>query len=140
MIAAVLVAASTAAANAAGLTRIQQNDGSVRTYRDVSMTLSGQTLRIRSGDRRGTLTVTNGACSFTGNLQRCLPYAMTLRQNGRTHAIALEHGVVFLNLTASPQRLRRSSEIVPARAVLVLVKTQHGTYVTVKGTLDEVVS
>jgi hypothetical protein len=40
----------------------------------------------------------------------------------------------------SPGRLPLSSEMLAPRTVLVLLKTAHGTYVTVKGTLDEVKS
>jgi len=125
-------------ANAEGTTRIQQSDGTIHTYNDVRIRLTGQTLWIHSGDRKGVLEVTTGACSFVRDLQRCLPFMATLRQHGKTHQIALEHGTVFMNLTDAVQHLSRSSEGLGPHQVLVLLHTMHGTYVSVKGTLDEV--
>jgi len=125
---------------AEGTTRIQQSDGTIHVYRDVRIRLTGQTLWIHSADHKGVLEVTTGACSFVRDVQRCLPFAATLRQHGKTHEIALDHGTVFLNLTDAMQYLPRSSEGIGPRQILVLLHTMHGTYVTVRGTLDEVKS
>lgn len=128
------------AANAKGVTLIQQRNGNVKTYSDVFMGLTGQTLTLRSADGRGVLRIMTGACSFAESVQRCLPYSVLLTQSGRTRTIALAYGSVYLNLMNSPGRLPLSSEMLAPRTVLVLLKTAHGTYVTVKGTLDEVKS
>jgi hypothetical protein len=127
-------------ANAKGVTLIQQKNGNVKTYSDVFMALSGQTLTLRSADGKGVLRIMTGACSFAGSVQRCLPYSVLLTQSGRTRTIALAYGSVYLNLTSSAGRLPLSSEMLAPRTVLVLLKTARGTYVTVKGTLDEVKS
>ncbi len=127
-------------ANAEGTTRIQQSDGTIHVYSDVRIRLTGQTLWIHSADHKGVLEVTTGACSFVRNVQRCLPYVATLRQHGKTHEIALDHGTVFMNLTEAIQYLPRSSEGLGPHQVLVLLHTMHGTYVSVRGTLDEVKS
>lgn len=137
MIAAFAVA-TISVASAKGVTLVQQADGSVRTYLDVSIRLSGQTLRLRSADRRGELRIVNGACSFIGAIQRCLPYSVALIQDGETRRIAILHGTVFLNLSNTAQRLPRSSEELAPRTVLALWRTVRGTYVTIKGKLDEV--
>jgi len=126
------------AANAEGVTRIQQSDGSTHEYRHVNIRLAGQTLWLRSGDHRGVLEVASGACSFKGEIQRCLPYMTTLRQHGKTHQIALEHGTVYLNLTDAVHQLPHSSEQLGPHEVLVLLHTMRGTSVSVKGTLDTV--
>jgi hypothetical protein len=125
-------------ANAEGVTRVQQSDGTVQTYDRVNIRLAGETLWLRSPDHRGVLEVTSGACSFVGQLQRCLPFMTMLHQHGATHQIALEHGAVYLNLTAGSHRLPHSSQHLDPHAVLVLLHTEHGTYVSVKGTLDSV--
>jgi hypothetical protein len=127
-------------ASAKGVTLIQQANGTVKTYSNVYMAVAGQMLTLRSSDRKGTLTIATGACSFDKNVQRCLPYSVTLTQGGKTHKIALSYGTVFLNLTNEAHYLPRSSEMLAPRTVLVLFKTAHGTYVTIKGTLDEVKS
>ena len=129
-----------AAAGAKGVTLIQESNGTVKTYSDVYMAVAGQMLTLRSSDKKGTLTIATGACSFDKNVQRCLPYSVILTQNGNTHKIALSYGTVFLNLTNEAHYLPRSSEMLAPRTLLVLFKTAHGTYVTIKGTLDEVKS
>ena len=130
--------AAVAAASAKGVTLVQQADGSVRTYIDVNIRLSGQTLWLRSADRKGILKIGNGACSFMGAIQRCLPYSVALIQDGKTRQIAIIHGTVFLNLSNTAQHLPLSSEELAPRTILALWRTVRGTYVTIKGKLDEV--
>jgi hypothetical protein len=130
--------AAVAAASAKGVTLVQQADGSVRTYIDVNIRLSGQTLWLRSADRKGVLKIGNGACSFMGAIQRCLPYSVALIQDGKTRQIAIIHGTVFLNLSNTAQHLPLSSEELAPRTILALWRTVRGTYVTIKGRLDEV--
>jgi hypothetical protein len=130
--------ATISAASAKGVTLVQQADGSVHTYIDVNIRLSGQTLWLRSADRKGVLKIGNGACSFVGAIQRCLPYTVALIQDGKTRQIAILHGTVFLNLSRTAQRLPLSSEELAPRTILALWRTVRGTYVTIKGSLDEV--
>ncbi len=126
----------TATANATGTTRVQQADGSVQTYTNVEMQISGATLRLRSSDRKATLEVASSACSLIGEVQRCLPYATTLRQHGATHIIELEHGTVYLNLSGETQPMSHSSQTLGPHEVLLLLHTTRGTIVSAKGTLD----
>jgi hypothetical protein len=135
---AVLAIATLSPASAKGVTLIQRADGSVRTYVDVNIRLSGQTLWLRSADQKGVLKIVNGACSFIGAIQRCLPYAVALIQDGKTRPIAISHGTVFLNLSKTAQRMPLSSEPLAPRTILALWRTVRGTYVTIKGKLDEV--
>jgi hypothetical protein len=135
---ALAVCAFGAPAGATGVTRVQQSDGSVQVYRNVRIRLVGETLWLTSPDRRGALEIADGACSFSGELQRCLPYAVTLHQHGQNHVIALDRGTVYVNLTGKPQSLRRSSQQLPPHNVLVALHTARGTYVSVSGVLDEV--
>lgn len=123
-------------AQADGTTRVQQSDGTVQTYEHVSIRQAGQTLWLRSGDHQGVLEVTSGACSYRGELQRCLPYKTTLHQNGQTREIVLEHGTVYVNPTGDPQPLPHSSAQLGPHEVLVHLRTVRGTYVSVQGTVD----
>jgi len=127
-------------ASARGVTLIQESNGTVKTYSDVYMALAGQMLTLHSPDKKGTLRILTGACSFDKSVEHCLPYSVTLTQAGKTHKIAISHGSVFLNITNEARHLPLSSDILAPRTVLVLFTTAHGTYVTVKGTLDEVKS
>lgn len=132
--------AAGAPASAKGVTLIQESNGTVKTYSDVYIALTGQMLTLHSPDQKGTLTISTGACSFDKSVERCLPYSVTLTQGGKTHKIAISHGTVFLNITNEARHLPLSSDMLAPRTVLVLFMTAHGTYVTVKGTLDEVKS
>ena len=129
-----------APANGRGVTLIQESNGTVKTYSNVYMALAGQMLTLYSPDKKGTLRILTGPCSFDKSVERCLPYSVTLTQGGKTHKIAISHGTVFLNITNQAHLLPLSSDMLAPRTVLVLFKTAHGTYVTVKGTLDEVKS
>ena len=133
-----LIVAIGSPASAQGITRVQQADGSVRLYHDVRISLTGETLWIKSADHKGALEIVDGACSFVDELKRCLPYAVSLHQHGRTRAIALERGTVYFNLSGTPRRLHDSSQFLGPRDVLVAFNTVHGTYVTVQGRLDAV--
>jgi hypothetical protein len=125
-------------ANAQGTVRVQHKSGPVNTYYHVRIRLADETLWLTSADRRGTLKIASGACSFERNLRRCLPYAVTLYQNGTTRRIAITSGTVYINPTNQPRHFARSSQMVPAHAVVVFFETERGTYVTVRGSLDRV--
>jgi hypothetical protein len=134
---ALVLAGTGAGADANGTTRIQQSDGTVQVYNDARLTLVGKTLSIRSADHRGILRVVNGACSFVGELQRCLTDTVTLHQHGVDHNIAVDHGTVYLNLSAAAQQLPHSGEQLAPQNVLVAFRTARGTFVSVRGSLDE---
>jgi hypothetical protein len=129
---------ATGVAGASGTARVQQSDGTSQVYEHVNIRLDGQTLWVRSDDRKGTLEVTSGACSFAGAVQRCLPIATALHQHGETKAIELRHGMVYLNQTDVPQPMRHSSELLGPHEVMVLLNTTAGTIISVKGILDDV--
>jgi hypothetical protein len=135
---AALALATISTASAKGVTLVQQADGSVKTYVDVNIRMVGQTLWIQTADKKGVLKIVNGACSFTRAIERCLPYAVTLIQDGKSRQIAILHGTVFLNLTNTAQRMSLSSDELAPRTILALWHTVRGTYVTIKGKLDEV--
>ena len=120
-----------------GSTRVEQSDGTVQTYDDVGLRLAGDNLWVTSADHRGVLEIADGACSFVGELRRCLPFAVTLHQHGATHPIPLEHGTVFINPSSAPQELRHSSQRVGPHSVLIALHTQRGTYIEIRGHLDE---
>jgi hypothetical protein len=125
-------------ASAKGVTLIAERSGKAKTYSNVNIALDRQTLTLRTADGKGILKIVTGACSFDNSVQRCLPYSVMLTQNGKTHPIAIDYGSVFLNLTNEAHHLPLSSDMLAPRTILVLFKTAHGTYVTSKGTVDEV--
>ena len=126
-----------AAASAKGSARVQESDGTVREYQGVVIrVIDHRAVSITSADGKGTLVVIKGACSFAGNLERCLPYRIVLEQSGRRHSIDFRRGTEYLNRTGDPQQLPFSSAHVPPHGILLSLETAHGTFVTVRGTVD----
>jgi len=127
-----------ASGQADALVRVQQSDGTTQVYRNVHATLRGTTLWLRSPDRKDRLQIVSGACSFPHQLQRCLPYRVTLHKPDRAHQLTITHGVFYVNLTNEPHHLLHSSEVVAPHGVIVFLHTTHGTYVSATGSLDDV--
>jgi hypothetical protein len=125
-------------AQAKGIARIAQSDGVVREYRVSVHVVDHRAVRIISADGRGTLVIGKAACSYAGELERCLPYSIELDQLGKKHNIAFERGTEYLNRTGTVQQLPFSSQHVPPHGLLLLVLTAHGTYITVRGTIDRI--
>jgi hypothetical protein len=135
---AVLVALTGTVAFAKGTVRVNQQDGTVQTYSDTVIHVVGNTVRVSSPDNHDTLIVSHAACSFTGELQRCLPYRIRLHRNGTNHTICFDHGTVYMNLGDTAQQLPRASTQLPPNGVLMFVRTTRGTSIAVHGTIDKV--
>lgn len=125
-------------ARANGVVRVQQSDGSVREYPQTAMRWTGQTLWLHSADGKGVLEITTAACSDSGNLVRCLPYAIVLHQNGTKRPISVANGTIYMNLSGEAHHVPYSSQLLGSHHLLVAIRTQHGTYITVRGNVDEV--
>jgi hypothetical protein len=121
-----------------GLVKVQQSDGSVREYPQTAMRWNGQTLWLHSADGKGVLEITTAACSDANNLVRCLPYAITLHQAGAKRPIAVQRGTIYMNFSSEGHHVPYSSELLRAHHLLVAIRTKHGTYITVRGDVDEV--
>lgn len=135
---AVAVVCAPLPARSEALVRVQQSNGTVNTYRNVTATLAGRTLWLRSPDHKDRLQIISAACSFPRNLQRCLPYKVFLHKPNGTHEIAITHGVFYVNLTDEPHQLLHSSQKLGPHDVIVFLHTDHGTYVSAQGRLDVV--
>jgi hypothetical protein len=126
-----------ARADATGTARIQQRDGSTKTYTHVHIAIRNQAMALTSSDGKGTLVLGKAACTKVGALVECLPYDATLLQNGQSAHIALKSGTVWLNPSSTTQQLSHSSTKLPPHGVLLAVQTKRGTYVTLTGVVDE---
>jgi len=137
ILASALVLAAQNAAWAHGTTRVQRSDGVVHEYTDVSIRLiDHREVRITSADGKGTLHISKGACSYAGDLVRCLPYRIVLDQSGTRHVIDVDHGTEYVNFSDSARQLPHSSMHVPAHGIVLQLLTAHGTSITVRGTFD----
>jgi len=124
---------------AEGTLRIQHPDGTADTYRGVKLERVGeQALYVKSPDGKGKLIIDQGACSYVGSILRCLLSTVTLDQFGSKRALDLERGTIYANLTDGPLTLPYSSQIVPPSGIVLSLKTVHGTYFSLHGTVDEV--
>jgi hypothetical protein len=127
------------AAYAHGTARIQQPNGDVKYYHDVLIRIRNEALALTSSDGKGTLVIGKAACLKVEELVKCIPYEATLLQNGESHRVRLSSGTVWFNPTTAKQTLAYSSTQIPAHGVIVSVQTQAGTYVSLTGTVDQIV-
>jgi hypothetical protein len=127
------------AAHAAGTIVIRQITGNVDTYNDVSIKIIHNALFLTSADGKGTLVINRAACSYQGNLLVCFPTSATLVQAGKTSALDLKTGTLYLNLTDSAEQLVLSTKKVPAHSILFSFTTKRGTYINLNGRIDKVV-
>jgi hypothetical protein len=120
---------------AKGTVRVQQANGDVQIYDNATIRIVGKTLRITTADGKGTIVITDAACSYVGKLMRCLPYHYVLQQGG-THQLDFEHGTIYYNPTQTSQQMSYSSQMLEPGGVLIAVKSKKGTYLSVTGKLD----
>lgn len=125
-------------ASATGTARIQQRDGSTKTYTDVRIDVTTESMAITSSDGQGTLVFGKAACTKVGELLRCIPYDATLEQHGQSTHIPLQYGTVWLNPSTTTQQLTYSSTRLPPRGVLLSIQTKAGTYVSLTGIVDRI--
>ena len=135
-----VVCAHAQAALAKGTVRVQQSDGSVQVYDNVTIKLvRNKALYLTTSDGQGTLIVYRAACSLVGQIQRCLPYKAELDQGGATKPLDFRDGTVYGNLTGTNQTLPFSSRQLRPNEILMLFKTQVGTFVSADGIIDQIV-
>ena len=126
-------------AHALGTINIQRANGSKNTYKDVEIKIFSGSLFLTSDDGNGTIVITQSACSYQSELMVCLPTAAALVQEGESDALNLKSGTVYFNYTAAAQQLPASSAKVPANSVLLALTLKDGTFIDVRGRIDEVI-
>jgi hypothetical protein len=134
-----VLASAALPASALGTARIEQPDGSVKSYANVRIVIRDQNMSITPADGKGTLVIGKAACSKIGELVRCLPYDATLQQFGESMHIALRSGSVWLNPSKTSQQLPSSSTQLPPHGVILAMNSKRGTYVSLTGTVDQVI-
>jgi hypothetical protein len=127
-----------AVASAAGTIKIHRQSGT-KIYRDVEIKVFSGSLFLTSDDGHGTIVITQAACSYQGKVIVCLPIAAALVQEGESNALNLKTGTVYLNYTNSAQPLTRSSAKLPANSISAALTLRDGTFIDIRGKIDEVV-
>ena len=101
-----------AAAGATGLVRVQQSDGSVQEYPGARIDYSknAKPLTITTANGAGTLTIDQAACSYIGELYRCLLTHMSVNNRGvvASTRILEQTGTIYANTTGTKLDLPRS--------------------------------
>ncbi len=130
---------TTAVARATGTINIQHTDGTVNTYADVTIKVFSGSLFLTSDDGDGTIVVTRAACAYQGKIIVCLPTSAALVQGGKSNALNLKSGTIYLNYADEAEPLSRSSAKLPAHSIMLALTTRNGTFVTVHGRIDQVI-
>ncbi len=128
------------AASATGTIEIQHSNGAVNTYRDVQIKVFSGSLFLTSDDGDGTIVITRAACSYREKIIVCLPTAAALVQDGKSNALNLRTGTIYLNYTNSEQPLSRSSAKLAANSVMLTLSTNNGTFINVRGRIDQLIN
>jgi hypothetical protein len=128
-----------AVASATGTINIQHKDGTINIYDDVTIKVFSGSLFLTSHDGDGTIVVTRAACSYQGKIIVCLPTSAALVQEGKSDALNLKSGTIYLNYADEDQPLARSSAKLPAHSIMLALTTRNGTFVTVRGRIDQVI-
>lgn len=115
-------------ASATGTINIQHKDGTANTYRDVEIKVLSGSLFLTSDDGDGTIVVTRAACSYQGQIIVYLPTLAALVQGGKSAALDLKSGTIYLNYTNAAQPLSRSSAKLPANSAMVAITLRNGTF------------
>jgi hypothetical protein len=137
LLAILALALSAAAADARGTAIVTKSTGAVRTYANVRIHLLGtSSLRVVSADGQGSLTIRHAACSYIGELRRCLPFEITLDQHGAKRLIDLERGTLYVNTTDAALAMPHSTMQVPPHSIVLGVRTLRGTVISVSGQVD----
>jgi hypothetical protein len=136
--AAFLLAAATGA-RAEGTITIQHVNQGPQTYDGVGVKVIHNTLNVTSRDGKGTLIITEAACSYQGAITVCLPTDVTLVQAGDAHALDLRRGTLYANMTDSMQWLPHSTTQLPPRGIVMSLLSGKGTYINLVGKIDKVI-
>jgi hypothetical protein len=134
-----LALATSAAAHASGIARVQHVDGKVEIYQ-VNIRIEKmnelKTMRISTTDGKGTLIIKQAACSAAGEIIRCYPYDIELDQEGSVKPINLSSGTLYVNKTDTAQMMPHSTAHIAPHSILLTLRTKLGTYINVDGQID----
>jgi hypothetical protein len=129
-------AAQPAAAHATVM--IQERGGTMRQYAHASIDIvRHQSLTITSPDGMDSIIIHHAACNFAGELERCLPYDVAVNKHGTTHMLELDRGTVYINRSDAPLPLRHSSSALAPHSIMLTLRTQIGTVISVTGRIDK---
>ena len=123
--------------DAVGTVRVQRPGGDVQVYKDVSIRLIHEALRVTSKNGEATLIIDHANCAYAGYLERCVPYGVKLAQQASTRPLEVKSGNIYANPTDQKQALPHSSTQIPPHGILGTITTKTGAYISLSGTIDQ---
>ncbi len=60
-------------------------------------------------------------------------------QEGKSNALDLKSGTIYLNYTNAEQPMSNSSAKLPANSILLALATKNGTFINVRGRIDQLI-
>jgi len=125
-------------ASAHATVMIQERGGTMRQYPHASITIvRHQSMTITSPDGMDSIIIHHAACRFSGELERCLPYDISVDKHGMTHPLKLDRGTVYINRSDAALALRHSSSSIAPHSIMLTLRTQIGTVISVTGRIDK---
>jgi hypothetical protein len=137
---ALALASITAPAGATGTMRVQKADGTVRVYEPVTLAYTKATgLTITSPNGRDAITIADAACSYIGesDILRCLLDTATFSKDGTVKPLEFTYGTLYYNRSTTLGHLPHSTQGVPGKGVVMLIKSTRGNYLSLTGTIDK---
>ncbi len=137
LLSAAMAIVPSAPASATGSVRIQQREGTVKTYNGVILKVENRTLQLTSADKVTTVTISGAKCAPDGVIIRCMGGGFSLAQDGQKHVVPFKTATFYFNPTEQVQVLPLSTTHIGAHSVIFSILTAKGTYVTGNGKLDK---
>jgi hypothetical protein len=137
LLGAALLLVSSAPAGATGNVRIQQGNGSVKTYPGVTFKVAKRSLTLTSADKVSTVVISGATCVPNADIIRCTGGGFTLLQDGARHRIPFKAATFYFNLNDQDRSLPLSTTKIGAHSVVFAVETAKGLDITGSGRLDE---
>lgn len=129
--------ATEGAARATGTVIVTQTTGAQKVYKNVKIRVRDGAMSLTSSDGKGTLMIGKADCIEVDHLLRCIAYDATLNQLGEALHLKLRSGTAWLDLSAKPETISRSSVTIQPHNVRLSFRTEAGTTVTATGAIDE---
>lgn len=133
------LSAFAAPAVAMGTATVRQSDGDTDVYHNVQIKVLHNALYVTTADGKGTIVISQAACSYQGQLMVCFATHAALVQSGTTKALDLKKGTIYANNTDDPQPMTLTTAKVPPHSIVLSMETDAGTYISLNGRVDKVV-
>lgn len=121
---------------AVGQFTVENSNGEIDTYSNVTITHTADTLYFKPSDSNITLVINKKDCKMENSLQVCTTGDVVLRTYGVDETLDINQMFVFINPTKEKQLIQGSTVSLSPNTVLVEILTEKGTYINGMGQID----